>query len=605
MKTTFREKISKIFGNKRFRIAVFACIGVFVLGFAIAIYAKDNTANEDTMQFFTVTRGDITEKTSASGTVQTPTRIKLNFAPGSSGELTSLRVKVGDTVKSGDVLAALDDRTVRTQLANAQASLDSARAKLNQTKQGATGETIAVQQSNVEKARVALEGAKTAYENQLAIYNDRTQAYQQVVNAENQVAQAKSQLRSAQAGLDSAQAKLDAARMGASKEALEAARASLQAAETQYDRAAKDDAAARDILNQALAQTPQPANFSELQANVNLTEASLDQARIALTNAKKQVADLEDQPNASNVAQAKAAVKQAQASMDQAESSYDAAQENLVLAQAAYDNRTQAKAQLDQAKNQMDQAQATYTSAVAQMNQAIAPIDKESVQMAEAAVVQAGTQVEQQKIALDNMVLRAPIDGVVTQVNGSEGEMASASQPVVELNDANTQVLHVMAEVSQNDIVKLQAGQKAEITTTALLDQTFKGEVLVVYPEATTEGGVTKYLVLLSVENSAGSLKPGLTVNVSVKVGSQSNVLYVPIQALKELNGKDGVYLADDSGKTKEGLRFQPVTIGLFGGDKVEITSGLQEGDQVALSDPEDSSGKQETSSIFGAQDAN
>ncbi|PKM77923.1 MAG: hypothetical protein CVU90_04190 [Firmicutes bacterium HGW-Firmicutes-15] len=572
MKSYLTGIFSKGFRNKRVKMIVLLLAAALVVAFALTTYAKDNASNDDPTQFINVTRGDIAEKVSASGTVNAPTRVKLNFAPGSSGKLTLMRAKVGDVVKSGDVLATLDDRTAQTQLANAQANLDSALAKLNQTKQGATTETAALQQSNVEKARVAWEGAKTAYENQLAIFNDRTQAYQPVTNAENQVVQAQIQLRSAQAGLYSAEARLDAASMGASNESLEVARASLQAAESQYDMAFIKYTAAQET------------------AEVDQAKASLDQAQIALSNAKKQLADLEALPIPSNVVQAEAAVTQAQAAVDQAANSYSAAQDNLEIARAVYNNRTQAQTQLDQVKNQMDQAQATYNSTVAQMNQALAPAARESIQMAEATLAQARIQVQQQKIALDNLLLRAPMDGVITQVNGNEGELVSASLPVVEINDSNTNVMHVMAEVSQNDIVKLRSAQPAEFTTTALLDQAFTGQVLVVYPEATTQNGITKYTVLLSAENPGGVLKAGLTVNVAIEVGSQSNVLYVPIQALRQLNGTDGVYIADSSQKTKGALRFQPVTIGLFGGDIVEITSGLQEGDQVAVSNLEDSS---------------
>lgn len=600
MKSNFIGKISKGYGDKRVKMIVLLLAFALVVGFVYTTYAKDNAGNDDTTKFISVTRGDITEKVSASGTVNAPTRVKLNFAPGSSGKLTALQVKIGDVVKAGDVLATLDDRTAQTQLANAQANLDSATAKLNQTKQGATTETTVLQQANVEKARVAWEGAKTAYENQMAIYNDRTQAYQPVTNAENQVVQAQIQLRSAQAGLDAAAARLDAARMGPSNESLEVARANLQAAESQYDMALTKYTTAQQTLNQAQAQTPQQVNIDELKAAVDLAKTSLDQAQIGLANAKKQLADLDALPNPSSIIQAEAAETQAQAAVDQAENTYSAAQDNLELARAVYNDRTQAQAQLDQAKNQMEQAQATYNSAVAQMNQALAPAARESIQMAEAAVSQARIQVQQQQIALDNLVLRAPMDGVITQVNGTAGEMVSASQPVVEINDSNNNVMHVKAEVSQNDIIKLRSGQAAEFTTTALLDQTFSGRVLVVYPEATTLNAITKYSVLLLAGNPNGVLKSGLTVNVAIEVGSQNNVLYVPIQALRQFNGTDGVYVADSSQKTKGALRFQPVTIGLFGGDIVEITSGLQEGDQVAVSNLADSNSSGSPSILGG-----
>ncbi|AEG60776.1 efflux RND transporter periplasmic adaptor subunit [Desulforamulus ruminis] len=584
----FGQKLRNSFRNKSKPLLSLLAV-LLIVGILYEFNARESIKNANaSTQFQVVTRGDITEKISASGTVQSPTQVKLSFVAGNTGRLSSIKVKIGSTVQTGDVLATLDDRTARAQLTTARANLESAIAKLNQAKQGATSETIAVQQTNAEKARVALEGAKKAYENQLVLYNDRTQARQQVVHAESQLEQAQIQLRSAKAGLASAQSKLDASRELASLEAVEAARANLEAAESQYINALQDQKAAQDTLTTALNQTPPPENVSELKNTAEAAQSALNQAEATRTKARKQLTDLSGQANDYAVSQAEAARDQAQAAVEQAENTLRTAQGSLELAKESYANRSQDKAQLDQVKNQMDQAQATYNTAVAQLNQTLAPADRESIRIAQAAVDQARVQVQQQEIALDNLILKAPMDGIIAQINGNIGELTSAGQPVIVMNDSNAHTLQVMAQISQNDVTKIMPGQSADITTTAVQGKNFKGTVLVVYPEAITQNGVTNYSVLLSVENSAGQLKPGMTTNVSINTGTHKNVLYVPMAALKELNGSDGVYLAHKDGE----LRFQPVTIGLFGLDKVEIIAGLQEGDQVAVSLTNDSGKK-------------
>ncbi|MDN9008386.1 efflux RND transporter periplasmic adaptor subunit [Brevibacillus laterosporus] len=115
---------------------------------------------------------------------------------------------------------------------------------------------------------------------------------------------------------------------------------------------------------------------------------------------------------------------------------------------------------------------------------------------------------------------------------------------------------------------------------------------------------MTTYKVLLTVGNKEGLLKPGMTLQTTIHVGEQKNVLYVPITALREQGGKTGVLVkgkdgagtdkemkstADSKGKSRDkgqnvsGFQFKEVTTGLIGSDRVEITSGLEEGDQILL----------------------
>ena len=569
------------------KIIAIAVVGLLIAGGATYAYQKVATPQDTAqsmMRVVKVQRGTVTETISASGTVQAPQQIKLNFQGGSS-RLTGVYVKVGDHVKAGQVLAQLDDSAAKAQLTSAKANVAAAEAKLAQAGQGSTPEQIAVQQSNVEKARVALEGAKTQYENQLAMYNDRSQANQQVINAQNQIPQTQSQLRSAQAALESAQAKLTAAKQGnATDAALQAAQLGVQSAEMQVT-------IAEGQLRTA--KTPDQVTAAN-QAVLN--------AQTQLANAQDKLSSLQAGPDSSTVVQAESAVKQAQAQVDQAKLAADNAEQNLKLAQQNYDNRTQAKSQLDSAKNNVDQAQASYNSAVAQLNQATAPADPTAVQTAQASLDQARAQLDQQQVTLDNLTIKAPIDGVITQVNGNVGELSTSSTPVVEMDNSSESDLQVVAQISQSDIGKIKTGQDAEMTSTSFQNKTFKGKVLTIYPDATTANGVTTYTALLSVDNKEGLLRPGMSTNVTVTVGTHDNVLYIPTEALREQNGKDGVLLApagsssNAKGESRQasggnssgtngtsGAHFQSVEVGLFASDKVEILSGLQEGDSVAI----------------------
>jgi HlyD family secretion protein len=337
------------------------------------------------------------------------------------------------------------------------------------------------------------------------------------------------------------------------------------------------------------------AEINALQAKVNQAKAALDaaqsgyDAKKADYDVEKAKANLENAQRTYNTQSAlytqgiisKSEYEQAKSSLDQAQLEYNSA----VLARS----QTQAKA-----KSELEQARATYETAVADLQEAKAGPDSSAVQSAQAAVAQAEAQWQQQVKNLQDTTIKAPMDGVIVQINGNVGE--SPSNPFIIMDNSDAGNLEVLAHVSESDIGKVKAGLSASFTTSSYADQTFAGKVKLVYPEATTDSGVTTYQVLLSVDNKDGLLKTGMTVNASIVVGTHENVLYVPAAALKTQNGKDGVYLASakgEAGAAQTGgaaagrnaarFRFQPVTIGYFSSDRVEITSGLQEGDQVVL----------------------
>jgi HlyD family secretion protein len=434
--------------RRRKKIITYSLVGLLLCGAGVYSYQKFFTAQTaaPTVQYSTVKRGDVTETVSASGTVQAAKTANLNFIGTGDNKVATLSVKVGDHVKAGQVLATLDDSTVKTQIANAQASLSSAQAHLEEAKQGSTPEAIAVQQSSVDKAKLSLDAAQTTYNTQKHLF----------------------------------------------------------------------------------------------------------------------------------------------------------------------DSGAIPKNDLDQAKNTLDQAQASYKAAVAQLNQVKAPPQSSSILSAQAAVEQAQAQLQQQQVALDKLKMTAPFDGVVDQVNGNIGEVPSsgnsATSAFIVMDNSDSGNIQVSAQISQTDIGKVKEGIKATFTSSAYENKTFNGSVMTVYPEATTESGVTTYKVLLSVDNKEGLLKPGMTVNVTVEVGTHKDVLYVPAAALKDQNGKDGVFLKSPSvtgsqsnsntsesntqnskrgqGQRQQGnssFHFQPVTIGYYSSNMVEITSGLNDGDQVMI----------------------
>ncbi|QGG49044.1 HlyD family efflux transporter periplasmic adaptor subunit [Heliorestis convoluta] len=567
----FANRFAVFFNKKNKKVLLLLAIIAMMIGSSYTVYASwaPLSTNEKEAQVLPVERGNVTETVAVSGTVQVPTQLNLSFLSGAN-QITSVQVQVGQMVQAGQVLATLDNSVAQTQVAHARGNLLAAEARLAQAREGASVQAIAVQKANVEKARVAVAGAQKDYDNQQILFQDRSQAYQQVMNAENQIEQAKIQLRSAQAGLNSAKAKLAAMQQGPSSSAIYAQEVTVQAAQSQYQHA-------QEQLNQAIAAEASEEIIAEAQR-------TRYQAQVTLANAEKQLDDLRRGPDRNQLAQGQAAVDQAKAVVDQVEATLRSAEKNKEIALKNYEDRGQAKAQLDQAENRLQQAQASYEATMAQLEQLKAPPDGAVVQAAEGAVAQARAHYEQQRIHLDKLTLRAPIDGMIVQVNGKVGEFPVGGRPFIVLNDANSETLQVLAHVSQGDIGRIQGAMDVLYTSTAYPDAEFYGKVLSISPEPTLRNGVTMYEVILSVDGEA-LLKPGMTVNAMITIATRDNVLYLPSRALVEEGGQDGVYIVTADQGSRQPI-FQPVTVGLFSTDKMEITSGLIEGQEVIVTMP-------------------
>ncbi|MFD2370216.1 efflux RND transporter periplasmic adaptor subunit [Brevibacillus sp. GCM10020057] len=336
------------------------------------------------------------------------------------------------------------------------------------------------------------------------------------------------------------------------------------------------------------------AEMRTLEANVTQARTELELAKQSIDSQKATSDEEKAKANLANAQKTYASQKALYEAGAISKTEYDTAQSELEQAQRDYNTAVLTAGQArGQVSSKIEQAQAAYDTAVEALNEAKKGPDASTVLSAKAAVEQARAQLQQAQKALNAVTLKAPMDGVIVQVNGNVGEIPGSD--FIIMDNSNSGSLEVLAQISQSDIGKVKEGQSVSFTTSSYPDETFSGKVKLVYPEAKTESGVTSYDVLLTVDNKEGKLKIGMTMNVTIEIGTHQNVLVVPAQALQTMNGKDGVYLYTEGSTresgSKEGnarsaarpYRFQPVKIGYFASDKVEITEGLQEGDKVVI----------------------
>ncbi|MDT8902540.1 efflux RND transporter periplasmic adaptor subunit [Anaeroselena agilis] len=182
---------------------------------------------------------------------------------------------------------------------------------------------------------------------------------------------------------------------------------------------------------------------------------------------------------------------------------------------------------------------------------------------------------------LADTVIRAPIDGVVIGKPIPAGQTVAQglSNPMVILTVADLSKMQIETQVDESDIGKVAVGQKATFTVDAYPGKVFTGVVSSVSQKATIQQNVVYYGVIIDVDAGDRELKPTMTARVSVAVGESKNALTVPLAAVKTNKNQQYVVVMKNGQATNVNI-----TTGLSSDDRVEITGGLTDGDQVVVS---------------------
>ena len=154
----------------------------------------------------------------------------------------------------------------------------------------------------------------------------------------------------------------------------------------------------------------------------------------------------------------------------------------------------------------------------------------------------------------------------------------------------------ISIDVDELDILSVQEGQEAQITLEALEDQLFTGVVTQVADRTSGSEGSAKYTVEITVDKEE-SMRVGMSASAVIITDKKENVVTIPSDAVQEQGPQIFVYTQYDS---QEGVLsgIQEVETGMSDGEKVEITSGLEEGDTVYYQRQESSSSDGESQSM-------
>jgi RND family efflux transporter MFP subunit len=281
------------------------------------------------------------------------------------------------------------------------------------------------------------------------------------------------------------------------------------------------------------------------------------------------LAEMEAPELDAQVSQSKANLEQANASLEEALANHEQGVANLKLAQVTAQRWSAlvGRGVVSKQDNDLYQTQLQSQGAsVHSLERAIAA-QRSSVSAAEANLAR-----------LQQMgsyrIVRAPFDGVITQRNVDVGALVNTGTTLL-FRIAQTGVLRTFVNVPQSSASSIHAGQTARLRVTNLPNQSFTGTVA--RTANSLDPSSRTMLVELHVPNREGLLMPGMYAQVNLGSVSANPPVLIPSAALIVL--ADGTEVA--TVRPDHTVHLQKIELGRDYGDRLEVLSGLQEGDTI------------------------
>jgi len=373
--------------------------------------------------------------------------------------------------------------------------------------------------------------------------------------------------------------------------------------------------AARDDVQSSRTQVIAAQNqLSQAQQGLNAAQAAVDTAIESVNQARQGAVTSEIELKASErelkrIEELLEAGAESRQTYDQAKDRVDTARANLASRKIAV---TEAEARVKEARARAEQ-------------QAVAVKDaRRAVQTANYSASASSSRAEQQAAVLrgqrnqrDKTLQVAPISGVIADIPSKVGTFAVAnlsSTPLLTIADMST--INVEVKVDETEIDKVAVGQPAVVKVDAFGDEEIKGEVTQKTPLAVgksqTSGGLStninvqeakEFRVVIELRDVRDEirtgLRPGMSATAVITTDVKKDVVAVPIQSVIEKKkdeggeGEEGGEKPEQApGKKEETVKgvfviennkvkFIEVTTGITGESDIEVTSGLNEGQEV------------------------
>lgn len=204
---------------------------------------------------------------------------------------------------------------------------------------------------------------------------------------------------------------------------------------------------------------------------------------------------------------------------------------------------------------------------------------KQSYENAKTQFESAKAQLEQAKLDLSYTAIRSPIEGIMTLRNIEVGNMVTNNQVVASV--AKFDPLLARIQVTEKDFGKITVGQTARITVEAAPEKEFTGTVKMISPVVDPESGTVKVTVEIP-RTDASLLRPGMFASVYIITETRINTLVIPKKALVLEGEGNQVFTFETDPESGRGqAQRKRIEIGFTDSDRLEILSGLSQGEQV------------------------
>ena len=468
-----------------------------------------------------VARATITDQVSSSGAVAASASENVGFAKG--GKLTSLKVRVGDRVTAGQVVATVDTFAARQVLKQQKANLAAQEAALDRV---IDNPSVSGAQATLSQSRVIL----TATRRQISAVGTAD---------DSAIHRARAQLRAARRTAAKADDAVDAAQAACKVPGTPPATCAAQVASASSSQASAEQGVEAAKTTLTAAEQKKKVDAAAGQVSVETSRQGVVTAQNALSSASS------DRPHA----------------IDQQLALVRGAEVLVRSAQKDVDDGTLA-APTDGVVSAINGVVGEYL-APSSGTTALAPGSRAAIPGSGSAASGAGA-------------------GGAGAGAGGAGAGAAAIRPggsqFLVLSRARS--FQVVVPFEESDAAQIASGQRVSVRFDAIPGLTEDGTVVALSPSASAISGVISYYVTVRLERRNSRLRDGQTARVDVTTAERENVLSVPNAAVRRQGDTDIVVVVEPDGRQ----RIVTIRAGLVGADRTEVLSGLSEGQRVILS---------------------
>ena len=511
-------------------VLIIVAIVVVLIGSAVKNMTSQIETAVNTVEIEPVEKRDLSDSVSLKGTIAGVS--KTNVMSLAAAEITAVDVQVGDLVKEGDPLVTLDQKDIEKQIAELKTNINNANAiAANDAaqKQESLNEAKQDQASTLAKATDSVNKAQASYDE---LVKKRDDCQTKLNNKKNEVSSAENAQNNAKKEMDNAQSAVYAAQDALSKYQAENPGQSAPGGTTSSTADTK---------------------LAELQQNVENANRNYSAKQSAYSEATSRYTSV------------KAEADSLQTELDTYPDALKSAEETINTAKTSYsDAETSTNRSIATAQNTVDM-QKYQTSTTSDLKD----------------------QLEQLQKQLADCTLSAPIGGVVTAVNVSVGDKNTAGTTMITIEDTSS--LKVIVNVEEADILKIQEGMQATVTTDATGDEEIKGTVSRVVrvknqstnTNSTDTNTSTGYSAEITIDNT--ELLVGMSAKAKIVIKDRGTQLAVPYDLIQyDEKGNAFVLVAQMNDDGMATAVRKNIKVGEEVDYYTEVTGGdLKEGDQL------------------------